>query len=363
MKKFTALLFITLAACSPGKIITTNLHDLASYEPGARVYSLPQTRIVVSAEAVKSDFVPGPFQQYAKEFLGIDNTQKQPYTRWELAHIKLFTSCEPDPEHYYSVQGDQLNSIDEILAQLTRSENIYNSSDSYNNYQAAFNSRVLPVNEFLFGDKSVKPYLYNTERKKQKNILADSAFVSFPGLEKQFLAKTEKEKAFEAAQFIFKIRKRRFKLIAGKYDISPDSVALALSVNELNYLEKKYLQLFTGVYLTDTIARIYSFVPAANEDMQRYTAFRFSNEAGFTGASENEGRPVIVEVKDLNKNEILNQIQIPHVNSTYQNLIFYRDPDKAIVSVFDDNHLVLESEIKVCQLGALVPYFIVPNKK
>jgi hypothetical protein len=45
--------------------------------------------------------------------------------------------------------------------------------------------------------------------------------------------KTLEEKAQEAALFIFKIRKRRFKLLAGQYDVFPEEQALATSVREI----------------------------------------------------------------------------------------------------------------------------------
>jgi hypothetical protein len=364
MKKIIQYLFIlALAACSTGRITTTNLHDLTAFEPNSQVYSLPQTRIVITATAVKTDFIPGPYQKYAKEFLGIDLITTLPNTSWKLVDYKLFSLDEPDPEQYYSVASTGDIAIEELLSDMTNKGFFSSSCDNYNNYQLAFDANFRAIEEFPFSDLSMKPFFFDEKRKKQKNTLEDSAFAMVPGLEKQFVAKSEKEKAFESAQFIFKLRKRRFKLISGQYENSYDSVALALSIKELNMLESNYLNLFTGKSQYDTITRVFSVVPASGEALQRFTLFRFSETTGFYTTSESEGIPVIVELEDLNKNEILNQLTIPRVNSGYQNMLFYRVPDKAVVTVIQGSHIALESEMPVYQLGALVPYFINPGKK
>jgi hypothetical protein len=53
--------------------------------------------------------------------------------------------------------------------------------------------------------------------------------------------KSLEEKAEEAAAFIYKLRKRRFKLLVGQEQPVPDGNALDISIRELDELEKEYL--------------------------------------------------------------------------------------------------------------------------
>ena len=80
--------------------------NLTTFENSAQIYSLPKTRIIISAEAVKHSFQPGPYAAYAKKFLGIENVGSVEGETWEIMNIEVFTTSEPDPEHYYSVKSD-----------------------------------------------------------------------------------------------------------------------------------------------------------------------------------------------------------------------------------------------------------------
>jgi hypothetical protein len=362
MKIFQPAITVLLAvSCSTSSVVTTNLRDLASFEANAQIYALPQTRLVVMATAGKNVFIPGPYQKYSDEFLGIKGTSNQSSTTWNIIDIKLSTISEPDPEHFYSVKIQNNPTASELISKMT-DDNLLMNACSENNFQLYHNDFVRSVEDFPFTDLTVKPFYFEEKKKKQKNVLEDSAFALIPSLEKHLQAKSEKEKAFEAAQFIFKIRKRRFKLVSGQYEVFPEGIALSASVEELNKLEKEYLSLFIGKNYTDTIINVFSSVPVSSEILQRVTLFRFSSETGFLTSSENEGTPIILEVKDLNQNELLSQLQLPAQGADNSNRLYYRLPDKCSVSIFYNSHILLESELPVYQFGAIVPMFVEPKK-
>lgn len=355
------LILLVAASCSTSSVTTTNLRDLASFEPDAIVYALPQTRLVFTVTAEKSVFVPGPYNKYASEFLGITGAQANPLTKWSIIDIKLSTLNEPDPEHFYSAKIVNSPSAVQAINDLTNNGVLMQACNE-NNFQLTHNNNISNVDEIPFIDLTVKPFYFEDTKKKQKNVLQDSAFALIPSHEKHLVAKSEKEKAFEAAQFILKIRKRRFKLVSGQYEVFPEGIALKAAVDELNRLEKEYLSLFIGKTFNDTISNIYSAVPSGNEELQRFTLFRFSTETGFVTSAENEGIPIIMEVKDLKQNELLNQLHVPSQGNGKSNVIFHRLPDKSSVSVLYNSHILLESELPVFQSGAILPYFI-PLKK
>ncbi|MBN1116341.1 MAG: DUF4831 family protein [Bacteroidales bacterium] len=354
MKKIIQILIIaSLFSCTTTKVVTTNLHDLASFEQSARIYSLPRTRLLVNVKAVKHTFYPGPYHQFAKKYLGIEGAKAFPSTFWEITDLRLYTLSEPDPERYYSVRSTNPDELQNKFMSLSENGLILSPAD-FKSFQVFNSNELETVEENSYTDLSIRSFMPDDQKKRPKNAIYDSNYIRIPSWEKQVIGKSLEEKAFEASKFIFKIRKRRFKLLSGQYDVFPEEQALAISVRELNALENEYLSLFIGKEKTDTINSQYTFTPGSGPELQRNTLFRFSDDTGFNTSAENEGIPVILEIQDLQTNKILNQLQIPY-STSYSNVIFYRMPDRALVKILYGSHVLLESEVSVEQFGVVVP--------
>ena len=180
--------------------------------------------------------------------------------------------------------------------------------------------------------------------------------MDLPVIKQKEAVKSVNEKARDAADFIIKIRKRRFKLLAGQYDVYPEGTALETSIRELNELEKEYLSLFIDKVYTDTIANTYFYIPQAGQNLERNVFCRFSDETGFYDATSASGRPLVLELKSLQFTEGLKQLQLPHNGSSYENMLLYRIPDKASVRIFYGSSVLLDAEVKIYQYGSFVPY-------
>lgn len=357
LTQFSILLFFV--SCSTSKVITTNLQDLSSFEPEAQIYALPKTTLAFEVTAVKHNFQPGPYHKYAKRFLGIEGAKSISEVTWELADVKQKNIIEPDIDQYYSVKFiGPVDATNELL-ELSRNGLII-SSDKTQSYQH-FNADVLDkVEQIHFTDLTISPFTLDEKRKKPKNILTDSEFDNLPAWQKQIAGKTTEEKAFEASKFIFKIRKRRFKLLAGQYEVFPEGTALETSVRELNQLEKEYLSLFIGKVESDTVKRVFTYTPLANEPLQRVTLFRFSEETGFYTSSENQGNQIILVVQDMEENRLLNQLQLPI--TSLENVLLFREPDKGAIKVLYGSYELMESVVPIFQFGALIPLYVHPEK-
>lgn len=360
-KPYIVLLVLFFVSCSSSRITTTNLHDLASFEEGGELYALPQTRLMFTAKAVKSTFIPGPYCDYAKKYLGIDNVQKLPKTKWSLLDFDLAKITEPDPDHFYSVKVEGKTHFDTGLKGLQK-EGLLLLPVSLKGFQIDYNGKVDPVLDIQHKDLSVKPFY--TESKSNTNKSGrDTLNSSLPVYSKHLNAKTKETKAKEAAAFIIKIRKRRFKLLAGQYEVFPEGTALETSVRELNQLEEEYLALFIGKESSDTIKKVFSYVPIGNEKIQRTSLFRFSETAGYISPNSPRGEAVVVEITNLEKTATLDQLQLPVSATSYTNLVFYRLPDRASIKTHLGSHLLHEAEIPVCQFGALIPKYFQPDGK
>lgn len=355
MKSLTYIFILfMLVACSTGRFTTTNFHNLAGFEENSHVYALPKTRIVVHVEAEKTEITPGPYHQYAKKYLGIEGVPTMSTNQFEIKDIAVSTQSITDPDYIYSVRNENFKNLESVLNDYRNKGLIMHESAS------AYYNKSLEVQdkpeEIYYTDLSIKPFYHSPERKDATS----NQYTSVPFSAKQTNLKTTEEKAEEAAKFLFKIRKRRFKLLAGQYEVFPEGVALEAAVQELDKLEAEYLSLFIGKQRRQILNRTYTFTPSENEEMQRFTMFRFGENSGFHPAGGRNGEAIILQVSDLNTNLTLSNVNSVNTQAA-TNTIYLRLADRANVKVFYGSHEVVEAEIPVFQFGVHVPQYVPAN--
>jgi hypothetical protein len=359
MNKFILLAFITTAfACSPSNRITvTNVNDLAVFGKNSHMYSLPLTRVAIDITAVRHLTIPGPYNAYAQKYMGFDGVPSISKTDWEVSDIRLNTIEEPDPEYCFSLQDDQHGKTMEQLEKLSSNGLIISPFDyhSFSRFYPIFDDKPEPLH---FTDLSVKGNIEkDTHNPKEKKDIVDTGTDYTSGKNKEGLKSLE-QNAEEAANFIIKLRKRRFKLLAGMNTISVDKLSSETSIRELNALEEEYLSLFIGKTYTDTLMKTFIFNPKTNQDIERDVICRFSDETGFQDAMSASGMPMVLEMKNMHVTETINDPQMPSPGPAYTDILLYRIPDKASVRVFYGSSTIMEGEIEIFQYGPLVPYSI-----
>ena len=351
VNRFIPLLFI--AACAPiNKISVTNIHDLAAFRENSFIYALPRTRIGIHVVAVSHLTVPGPYNAYAEKYLGIKGAVSLSNTQWELQEISIHSMEEPDPDQYYSLQTENSTIAVNSLMNFTKSGLI---ADHYQ-FTPYFTEKYLnsEVSEPIpYTDLSVKKNRLGSNDPKTKG--SSGVPIDLPVTKTKSGVKTTEEKAEEAANFIIKIRKRRFKLLAGQYDVFPEGTALETSIGELNHLEEKYLSLFIGKVYTDTVKKVFNYIPKAGETLEREVICRFSEETGILDAISLSGKPLVMEIKSMGFTAALKEVQNPFTGPTFEDIIYYRVPEKANTRIFYGSTNLIESELEVFQYGVLVP--------
>jgi hypothetical protein len=356
MRKLICLLnFIFIFGCSASdKIIVRNVQDLTAYGPNTFIYSLPRTKIKINISALRHYTIPGPYYQYAEKYLGLTGVSSAVKT-WELNRIDFETIDEPDPDYYYAVEA---NKSEELLKNvLAMSEaGLILKVDASNPFVQYIPEYSNYSDQKHFTDLSIKRnYIDPNEPEKVK--IKKSNFHNEPPTRKQKAGiKTIEQKAEEAANFIYKIRKRRFKLIAGQYDTFPDGVALEMSIRELSKLEEDYLSLFVGKTYTDTVYKSFYYIPQPDLEIDRFVICYFSTETGFEDSQVGAGKSLVLELKDMQLTASLDKLEMP--SSGNKNCLMYRIPDKASVNIYNGSLTSIEGEIKVYQYGTLAPYCI-----
>jgi len=231
------------------------------------------------------------------------------------------------------------------------------NKDVTEKYENQFYGKNEYGKDIVFKDLSVTKYIGQEQVTYFKRVQRDSIFAKVPVVKTQSVHKSFEDKAEEAANFIFMIREKRFELLTGTADYYPDGDALEVAITELNRLENEYLDLFIGKRFTDVFEASYEFTPTKKEINQLYILFRFSEQKGMLSANDLSGRPIIIELENLNQTKNLSNIDFNSINTDgdiKNDKLYYRVPELTEVKILDGNSLIASRKLKIDQFGDIV---------
>jgi len=359
-KFITPILLSVLLACSPtGKISVTNVNDSGFRQAGMLLYSLPQTVLDVTMEADETEILPGPYRQYAAKYLGIQDVPSKPEYSWTLISVKVAMHMETDPDFVFAAQGSFQPDVFPGLLKLIQDSMILDLSRNPIEY-ISYNSIPEKTPEPYFTDLSIKRNFEVEKNVEVSLVMPDSSAVSRQSSKKTLKEKTLEQKAEEAANFLIKIKKRRFRMISGLNDSTPQGVAMVAAIKELARLEEAYLSLFIGKKTVYHHQRNYHYTPVIGKKTDRIVLFRFADNEGFLDARETRGKPVLFDLAGTSKTKGLEQsASFAHLDD---NMILYRIPDLVNVKLIYGEAVLSESLMPVFQSGALVRMELQPVK-
>ena len=356
----TLALFVVVLACSPtGKISVTNVNDAGFGQPGTMIYSLPQTILDVTVEADETELIPGPYHQFAAKYLGIQDVPSKTESSWTLTRIAVTYHLETDPDYIFAARGSFEPDVFPGLAKLVKDSMILDLSRNPNKY-VTYNNVPEKTPEPYFTDLSIKRNFEAEKDVEVSLVMPDSTSVSRPASKKTLREKTAEQKAEEAANFLIKLKKRRFKMVSGLNDSTPQGEGMADAIKELARLEEAYLSLFIGKKTVYHHRHNYHFTPAIGKKTDRTVLFRFSDNEGFLDAGETRGKPVLFDMAGLGKTKGLEQsASFAHLDD---NMVLYRIPDVVSARLIYGEAVLSEAFVPVFQAGALVRMELQPAK-
>lgn len=343
---------LVLAGCSGApELFVSNMQDLNTTERNTYVYSLPRTVVNIEVEIQKAIFIPGPYHEYAARYLGLKGVGHDDDESWNIRKIKLFASVEPDPDHFYAAntEGD-FRKLNEELDLLSQSGQIILPGGFVINGPVTTEIDIPEEHEIYFEDLSVKRNLVVEKETSYKRIFRDSVYVQMPVEKKYLVQKKPVQKAEEAANFIIKLRKRRFKLLTGQHEGDIPDEAIEAVIDELNQTEQEYLELFTGrtIYKTETFH--FDYLPVSEKTTDQKILFKLSGNEGIFDAMSPKGKPVVLEIECLDLTQNLKVLPSPEAGNT----LYYRQPDLARIIISFDNTRVCENKLTIYQYGSVV---------
>ena len=331
-----AALLLGVSAAAPAQI----LNKVSASPSGTVVYSLPVTAINFSVDAVREDFIAGPYAQYAKKYMGSD-ARTSNEVNYYLKSIKVVPYLEADPSVRISVNLKKEGAGDSFLKLC--SQGLVVASDSYTGKEELWRFPSLAGND-QFAGKDVDNNLSTATTTLYKTVKTATGYEKVAVSQSQVVEKSSEKKAAETAATIFKLRSMRMAIVTGDTDATYSGEAMASAIKELLRMEEEYMSLFFGTTVESVQTMSFDVVPKAASKDHMYVAFRLSDTDGLLPASDLSGRPIVLDLE-------LEGAAAPAAASGKSNGIVYRVPRIATARVLDGSQMLLQTRIPMYQFG------------
>ena len=358
---FLAIISVLLFACKTKEqsLNIVNIEKFQATQNYSNIYFLPKTVIRVNVEISQTVSKQGPYAQYAKSLLNINNIIEKDDIEWDIENIEFVAYPVPDTNQIYLLEQNDfpgLFAVSLTPCGLISSVNNQNKEKDFDflNY----------INEKKAGTLNFNP---------EESVLNTNNMINFndvPLLKEITGKKTLYAQAQALAEKIYILRDDRAAIIVGDgyTENMPDGLAMKEIIKELNKLERKYLSMFVGKQIERTYHYSFDFVPEFPKKTTQAILFRFSNQRGIVPVNDVSGTPAIIEINSqqnmkkvafLNKRQ--NYLQKTGKIEDYKKGLFYRIPEMVTARLLIDEHVLAEKKLMIAQFGqvhALSPQYL-----
>lgn len=352
MSIIVMLLFVS--ACST--IDTIHVKNAGELKDYGYTYCLPRSVVTIEIDLEKTTLQKGPYADFAEKFLSIENVITETTSTWIMSDIRISSYLEPDDQQYFLLQ--QRGKCNPLSLQFSAEGFLAGINAGHlsgeSNYTSYNKLETPPKSPHIFTDLSVKHNFKEVKKTTYKEVITDSTYKKVPVYHTDSKQKTLEEKAEEAANFIIKLRKRRFSLLVGISDVkAPEGEGIKYMISELNALEQKYLELFTGVQIVEKETFRNEFTPNESNNGKKIVLCKFSEDAGIIDAEKNEGSPIILHISKAGN---LNQVKALYDSQEKLGSIkgiAHRIPELSNVEILKDSTIIFSTKTLIPQYGTV----------
>ncbi len=322
-------------------------------------YALPRTVLIVDVTVVRTTEIPGPYAQYAGKFLGLEDVITDKMQTYEIREVNVNPYAEPDPSEFYFVElNPDKNRKNPIAVYLHENGIIAGINAPFDEQEYLLNN-TLESKYGYFGSEATFNYFVESNLHEKidtivQQVRMDTITVERRTLRRRLVEKSSEIKAKEVADYILKIREKKFDLLSGFAEITYSREALKYMNDQLTQQENDYLELFTGLTTQSMMKYRYYFVPEKNTASVPYTLFHFSEREGLLEDEQQGSHEVKIQVTRSNTTRqpgvfLLN----PDRGKSTETGFYYRIPEHGNVTVLKGNMPLAESRILINQYGII----------
>lgn len=345
-----------LTACKYHQYNVVHVTETAHSKSDGIFYYLPRTIVNADVVVKKTNFIPGPFSDYAEQYIGYSGIQSKT-SLYEIQNIILSTSTEPDPDQLYYIELDKKSKALFELEEngLLRNVNIQSTAE-----EKIEMKKEKELEKVEKDQKEKRMTLLNIKEKLdtiyQRQII-DSVVVEKRSIERVFIKNTKEESARDAAKKISEIRNQKFNLISFNEEIAFESGTIEAMLRELNKMEEEYFRLFLGYTETETMTYHFSFKP--NTEIKGYQPFfKFSPTKGVNDSLRMIMETVYISqdkaeyTKPIKDFSLMKEKLNSKKDSKFTGLA-YRMPELATYKIIWNNKVLVTATFPVAQLGTV----------
>ncbi|MBO5635658.1 MAG: DUF4831 family protein [Bacteroidales bacterium] len=312
---------------------------------GTVSYALPQTTITLEVEAVRESFHAGPYAKFAQKYLGVNARQEDQQT-CSLSSVKMTPHIEADQNCRYYITPDK--GAMAFLALTSQGLVAVNDGSFGNGAEWRFASQA----DADFSDKGVSSNLTSEATTLYRGVDGSRVAVQ----QNMVVQKTLEQRAKEAADMIFDLRKKRVQIVTGDTDATYSGEAMGAALSEIAALEKEYMSMFVGYSDFQTQKMKCDVVPQKDRKSQAYVAFRLSDSEGIVSADNVSGKPYLLELVPQPVSQASGK-----ASAAKGAVAVYRIPAICAVKLTDGVNPILQDRVAVYQLG-VESYFPISSK-
>jgi hypothetical protein len=327
MKTCFSLLFCLLTALSAMAQFESVPYQKATKPLKGPVYTLPRVELTIEIETTETIQTPGLLAQYAERFLGLTTVCLEPTKSYTISAACIEPKSIPDPTTRY------------LITPVAKSKNT--------GFVELTNDGILMGINGLSGQKQPGSPKESSLAKVTEALPHQIPQSSVTTREMQLSASTAKQAELAANQ-LFNLRETRLSILNQETEQTPaDGEALKVVLEEINRMEKYYLELFTGTVSTHKTTKKYTLLPAKEEEV---VLCRFSQQKGLVDKTDLSGSPISLTMVVVNGQK---KIALTESNEKTPATpgVYYRIPASVNCTLSADNQLVVQKELTIPQLG------------
>lgn len=278
MKKFlltTILLSLALTGLfAQKKVAPLPVDTTFSYGQNYFFYALPKTVFKVDVTVVKANEFKGVYSEYAGKLLGINNIIQNDNVSYSLKNMEVEAVTVADTSCLYVVEM----SLKQVKSDMYSRILLQKSTSAMQQETVSYTPSSLAIPDF-FRFYSDLAYAERNDNYVETQIV-DGVVRQVPAVRTQKVVKSSEQKAHEAADMIAKIREERFLLLTGSQETAYSAETLEKMVQELNTLEKNYIELFTGFVVYEE--QHFTLMVSPDMNAPKTHMFSVSQNTGFS---------------------------------------------------------------------------------
>ena len=217
-------------------------------------YTLPKTAFQADVVITKTSNMKGLYADFAEKLLGITNYCKENTVSYKLKTVQITPFTVPDENLQFVVELSSAQLKNNFLQSLFQ-----NKSADFHAFATNYNHDADLLPDFFKNYADV--ILQQTYETYTETKIIDGVVTQVPVTQTKTTTKTLAQQAQQAVDFIEKIREDRYALLSFAQETTLSKEAFEYLVNRLNELEKKYLELFTGITVLEDIRETVMIYP------------------------------------------------------------------------------------------------------